>query len=40
MLSLEEFRVRSRICDVGKELVLVLLCYFLLNVWFLVLGGG
>ncbi|BDB99901.1 hypothetical protein SACC_29180 [Saccharolobus caldissimus] len=32
--SLEEFRVRSRTCDVGKELVLVLLSYFLLNVWF------
>ncbi|BDB97717.1 hypothetical protein SACC_24720 [Saccharolobus caldissimus] len=34
--SLEEFRVRSRTCDVGRELVLVLLSYFLLNVWFLV----
>ncbi|BDB99843.1 hypothetical protein SACC_28600 [Saccharolobus caldissimus] len=30
--SLEEFRVRTRTCDVRKELVLILLCYFLLNV--------
>ncbi|QXJ34891.1 hypothetical protein J5U22_01438 [Saccharolobus shibatae] len=36
MLSLEEFRVRSRTCDVRKELVLVLISYLLLNVWFLV----
>ncbi|QXJ35453.1 hypothetical protein J5U22_02000 [Saccharolobus shibatae] len=34
--SLEEFRVRSRTCDVRKELVLVLFSYLLLNVWFLV----
>ncbi|MCH1772288.1 transposase [Sulfolobus tengchongensis] len=34
--SLEEFRVRSRTCDVRKELVLVLISYLLLNVWFLV----
>ena len=34
--SLEEFRVRTRTCDVRKELVLVLLSYFFLNVWFLV----
>ncbi|SAI85523.1 Partial transposase ISC1359 [Saccharolobus solfataricus] len=34
--SLEEFRVRTRTCDVRKELVLVLLSYLLLNVWFLI----
>ena len=34
--SLEEFRVRTRTCDVRKELVLVLLSYFFLNVWFLI----
>ncbi|QXJ34346.1 hypothetical protein J5U22_00892 [Saccharolobus shibatae] len=36
MLSLEEFRIRSRTCDVRKELILVLISYLLLNVWFLV----
>ncbi|AAK42040.1 Second ORF in transposon ISC1359 [Saccharolobus solfataricus P2] len=34
--SLEEFRIRTRTCDVRKELVLVLLSYLLLNVWFLI----
>ncbi|BAK54836.1 putative transposase [Sulfurisphaera tokodaii str. 7] len=35
--SLEEFGVRT--CDVRKELVLILLCYFLLNVWFVLWVG-
>jgi len=34
--SLEVFRVRSRTCDVRKELVLILLSYLLVNIWFLV----
>ncbi|QPG49769.1 ISH3-like element ISC1359 family transposase [Saccharolobus solfataricus] len=34
--SLEEFRIKTRTCDVRKELVLVLLSYLLLNVWFLI----
>ena len=34
--SLEEFRVRTRTCDVREELVPVLLSYLLLDVWLLV----
>ncbi|WP_238842073.1 transposase [Sulfolobus sp. E11-6] len=34
--SLESFRIRTRTCDVRKELVIVLISYLIVNAWFIL----